>query len=82
MPFFMDTGGGDIYAAETKEECIKAMLEDNPDLAESQDKFFEVDGSKQLFVEDEDESASHHVETLKDAYTNMGYGYLIATVNC
>jgi hypothetical protein len=77
MAVFYDTGGGDIYAAETKEECINAMLKDSPDLDPSE--FFEVSGTTKMRS---DEPPDTERVTLESQYTNLGYGYCIASENC
>lgn len=81
MSIFMDTGGGDIYAAETKEACIAAMLEDSPELTAKHNEFFEVPGSAKMRVENEDGSIGP-ISTLAEEYTDMGHGYCIAAENC
>ena len=79
MAIFMDTGGGDIYAAETKEACVAAMLKDNPEL--DVDQVEEVPGDKKMAMENEDGSAGEP-STLAEQYTDLGYGYCIASENC
>jgi hypothetical protein len=81
MAVFMDTGNEDIYAAETREECVKAILADSPSLAQKQHEFFEVGGSMLMRTENEDGSAGP-ISTLAEEYTNLGYGYCIASTNC
>lgn len=75
MAIFMSTGGGDIYAAETKEQCIEAILEDAPGLRGAVHEFEEVAGETKIRIEDDD------LATLEQAYTELGYGYCIATTN-
>lgn len=83
MPVFMNTGGGDIYAGETREACIKAMREDlgDKDFAEIEPEIFEIDGSTKMRLENEDGTPGELVP-LSQEYTNLGYGYCIASTNC
>lgn len=81
MAVFMDTGGGDIYAAETKEGCVKAILADAPELAETQDEFSEVGGETKMRLENED-GTSGEQSTFAEEYTDLGHGYCIASTNC
>lgn len=87
MAIFMDTGGGDIYAAETREQCIAAMREDvgEKEFArmEIEHDMFEVPGTTKMRVQHEDGSVdADETSTLDDEYTNLGYGYCIASENC
>ena len=81
MPVFMDTGGGDIYAAETKEACLAAMRKDSPD-HDYEKTAYEIPGATPIGVENEDGTISHELSTLEAEYTNLGYGYCIASTNC
>jgi hypothetical protein len=81
MAVFIDTGGGDIYGAETKEQAIAAILEDCPELESEQHEFFEVASSTPMRVENEDGSPGE-LSTLEDEYTNLGHGYCVASTNC
>ena len=82
MPVFMDTGGGDIYAGETRDACIEAMKKDlgEEDFAEIQSEISEVGGSTKMRLENEDGSIGE-LSTLAEEYTDLGYGYCIATTN-
>ena len=82
MTVFMETGGGDIYAGETKEACIAAIKQDigDEDFAEIESEISEVDGSTKMRLENEDASTGE-LSTLAEEYTNLGYGYCIATTN-
>lgn len=79
MAVFMDSGGGDIYGAETKEECLAAIAEDCPDFENS--NAFEVCGESKARLLNEDDSPGEMV-TLREVYSNIGYGYLVASTNC
>lgn len=81
MPIFMDTGGGDIYAAETKEQCLEAMRKDDCFKDYEESEAFEVDGSKAMMVEGDGDNPSYE-STLAAEYVNLGYGYCIASTNC
>lgn len=82
MAVFFNTGGGDIYAGETKEACLAAMRGDlgDEDFAEIEPEIFEVSGDTMMRVEKEDGSAGP-LERLDVVYTNLGHGYCIATTN-
>ena len=83
MAVFYDDGGGDIYAGETKEACLEAMLKDCGDEAQEwidEGWVSEVPGSKKMRVEKDD--GTSYQSTLEEEYTNLGYGYCIASVNC
>ena len=83
MAVFMDTGGGDIYAAETKEACLAAIKADvgEDDFRDIEDQIFEVGGDWPLQVEEEDGSVGK-TSTLAEEYTELGHGYCIASSNC
>lgn len=83
MAIFMDTGGGDYYAAETKEQCIAAMLQDSRDMDVSE--FVEIPGSTKMRTEEEDGSLDGTLTTLQEEYDSNGItdrGYCIASENC
>lgn len=82
MAIFMDTGGGDFYAAETKELCIAAMLEDNDETEVR--AAFEIPGDTKMRTGNEDGSDGDLV-TLQGEYDSNGItdkGYCIASENC
>jgi hypothetical protein len=83
MAVFMDTGG-DIYAAETKEECLNAIKADigEKEFAKIEDEIFEVGGDEPIQCEEEDGSPGTTSTTLQEEYTNIGHGYCIASSNC
>lgn len=86
MAIFMDTGGGDIYAGETKEACLDAMKKDvgEEDFAEIAEDVFEVSGATPMNVEcgECENCTGKHKSTLAEEYTDLGYGYCIASTNC
>ena len=85
MAVFFDNGGGDIYAGETKEQCLDAMRKDvgDDEFADFEQDIEEVDGSTEKMVENEDGSrGGEKRRTLNEEYTNMGHGYCIASSNC
>jgi hypothetical protein len=80
MAVFMDTGGGDIYAAETREQCIAAIKADvsEEDFAGIEHELAEVSGS--LLMNDSERGQI----TLDENYRLNGIidqGYCIATEN-
>ena len=79
-PTFMNTGGGDIYAAETREACIQAMCEDGVFKDYSESEVFEVPGSMKIRTENED-GFEGPVSTLEEEYVNTGEGYFLASEN-
>jgi hypothetical protein len=79
MAIFMDTGNGDIYAAENRELCYAAMLHDSPDLDTS--RAFEVPGTFRMRVEKEDGS-NGGFSTLAEEYIATNDGYCICSENC
>ena len=83
MAVFMDTGGGDIYAAETKDECIAAIKSDLGEkyFKEIEAEIYEVGGDMKIRVENEDDSVGEP-STLAEEYTSIGHGYCIASSNC
>jgi hypothetical protein len=84
MAIFMDTGGGDIYAAETKEACLEAMRKDIGDkaFAEIERDTFEVSGEAKMRIEAESDDELPTISTLAEEYVNLGHGYCIASENC
>ncbi len=80
MAIFMDTGGGDIYAGQTKEEVIAAMLEDCPEL--DVNDAFEVSGSTKMRATDENEAETGELVTLDEEYCESLGTYCIASENC
>ena len=82
MAVFMDTGGGDIYAGETKEACLAAIKSDvgDKEFDEIKDEAFEVGGDWPVQLEEED-GGTGKMSTLAEEYTNLGYGYCIASSN-
>ena len=78
MAVYWDTGGGDIYAGATKEQCVAEMLSDCPELPIN--GIFEVDGSHEVQIEEFDGSVHHR--TLDEEYIDLGWGYCIASENC
>lgn len=78
MAVFYDTGGGDIYAGETKEAVLAAMRQD---MGEVDADIFEVPGSTKIRVENEDGSVGGF-STLEWEYTDLGFGYCISSENC
>ena len=84
MAIFMDTGGGDIYAAETKEACLAAIKADlgEKDFREIEGEIFEVAGDSPIQCEEEDGSPGTTSTTLAEEYTDLGHGYCIASSNC
>lgn len=86
MAVFYDTGNGDIYAGETKKACLDAMKKDigDGDLSRIKRDIFEVSGEMKMYVEcgDCEDCPGKHESTLAEEYTNLGYGYRIASDNC
>jgi len=84
MAVFYDTGGGDIYAGETKQDCVAAMKSDIGDEEVNdwlnQGEVQEVSGEMKMRLENEDGTPGELV-TLDSEYTNLGYGYCIASSN-
>lgn len=82
MAVFYDTGGGDIYAGETREEVIAAMKDDIGEDDFEESEVFEVDESKHMAESYEEEMPTGRTIALKEAYTPIGHGYCIASENC
>jgi hypothetical protein len=80
MAIFMDNGNGDIYGGPTKEAVIAAMLADSADYDAG--VAFEVPGSYQMRMTDEDESETEELSTLAEEYTEELGAYCIASNNC
>lgn len=78
MAVYWDTGGGDIYAGTTKEQCVAEMLRDCPELPIN--GIFEVGGDMEIRVEEIDGSV--HTRTLDEEYIDLGRGYCISSENC
>lgn len=85
MAVFYDTGSGDIYAGETKEDCIAAMKRDfgEEEFSEFEADIRELPGTTKLHLTDENDELTDPPEftTLAEEYTDMGEGYCIATYN-
>lgn len=82
MAIFMDTGGGDYYAAETKEQCIATMQGDCA--AEDLIDAHELPGTTKMRSGNEDGSDGE-LTTLQEQYDGNGItdrGYCIASENC
>lgn len=79
-PVFFDTGGGDIYAGPSREAVIAAMRRYSDEF--EIDDIFEVDGSFQVCVTDQNGDYIAQLTTLAELYSRGLGARCIASANC